>query len=33
MNALSNGEQEGQWLKFLVEELWKKKPLTHAILY
>jgi hypothetical protein len=25
MNALSDGEQESQWLKFLVEELWKKK--------
>jgi hypothetical protein len=23
MNALSDGEQESQWLKFLVEELWK----------
>jgi hypothetical protein len=25
MNALSDGEQESQWLKFLVEELWKIK--------
>jgi hypothetical protein len=25
MNAWSDGEQESQWLKFLVEELWKKK--------
>jgi histone deacetylase 1/2 len=24
MNALSDGEQENQWLKFLIEELWKK---------
>jgi hypothetical protein len=24
MNALSDGEQESQWLKFLIEELWKK---------
>jgi hypothetical protein len=23
MNALSDGEQENQWLKFLVEELWR----------
>jgi hypothetical protein len=23
MNTLSDGEQEGQWLKFLIEELWK----------
>jgi hypothetical protein len=23
MNALSDGEQESQWLKFLIEELWK----------
>jgi hypothetical protein len=23
MNALSDGEQDNQWLKFLVEELWK----------
>jgi hypothetical protein len=25
MNALSDGEQESQWLIFLVEELWAKK--------
>ncbi|KAA1075695.1 hypothetical protein PGTUg99_035156 [Puccinia graminis f. sp. tritici] len=25
MNTLSYGEQESQWLKFLIEELWKKK--------
>jgi hypothetical protein len=25
MNALSDGEQENQWLKFLIEELWRKK--------
>ena len=25
MNALSNGEQESQWLTFLIEELWEKK--------
>jgi hypothetical protein len=25
MNALSDGEQESQWLVFLIEELWKKK--------
>jgi hypothetical protein len=25
MNALSNGEQESQWLRFLIEELWKIK--------
>ncbi|PLW18438.1 hypothetical protein PCANC_15800 [Puccinia coronata f. sp. avenae] len=25
MNALSDGEQESQWLQFLVEELWSKK--------
>ncbi|KAA1083442.1 hypothetical protein PGT21_009016 [Puccinia graminis f. sp. tritici] len=25
MNALSDGEQESQWLKFLIEELWKQK--------
>ena len=25
LNALSDGEQENQWLKFLVEELWKIK--------
>jgi hypothetical protein len=24
INSLSDGEQEGQWLKFLVEELWRK---------
>jgi hypothetical protein len=24
MNALSDGEQEIQWLKFLIEELWRK---------
>ncbi|KAA1074616.1 hypothetical protein PGT21_013675 [Puccinia graminis f. sp. tritici] len=24
MNALSDGEQESQWLEFLVEELWRK---------
>jgi hypothetical protein len=24
MSALSDGEQENQWLKFLIEELWKK---------
>ncbi|KNZ54134.1 hypothetical protein VP01_3031g2 [Puccinia sorghi] len=23
MNALSDGEQENQWLSFLIEELWK----------
>ena len=23
MNALSNGEKESQWLKFLTEELWR----------
>jgi hypothetical protein len=33
MNALSDGEQENQWLKFLIEELWKKKlaPTLFAI--
>lgn len=25
MNALSDGEQENQWLSFLIEELWKTK--------
>ena len=25
MNALSDGEQENQWLSFLIGELWKKK--------
>ncbi|KNZ63362.1 hypothetical protein VP01_1154g2 [Puccinia sorghi] len=25
MNALSDGEQENQWLTFLLEELWKQK--------
>ncbi|KNZ63730.1 hypothetical protein VP01_11093g1, partial [Puccinia sorghi] len=25
MNALSNGEQENQWLTFLIKELWKLK--------
>jgi hypothetical protein len=25
MNTLSDGEQESQWLTFLIEELWKKK--------
>ena len=25
MNALSDGEQESQWLMFLVEELWKNQ--------
>jgi len=25
MNALSDGEQESQWLSFLIEELWKQK--------
>lgn len=25
MNALSDGEQENQWLTFLIEELWKTK--------
>lgn len=25
MNALSDGEQENQWLSFLIEELWKVK--------
>jgi hypothetical protein len=25
MNALSDGEQESQWLTFLIEELWEKK--------
>ena len=25
MNAFSDGEQESQWLMFLIEELWKKK--------
>ncbi|KNZ62946.1 hypothetical protein VP01_12037g1, partial [Puccinia sorghi] len=25
MNVLSDGEQENQWLKFLIEELWKLK--------
>ncbi|KAI7939342.1 hypothetical protein MJO29_014078 [Puccinia striiformis f. sp. tritici] len=25
MNALSDGKQENQWLKFLIEELWRKK--------
>ncbi|PLW34649.1 hypothetical protein PCASD_11992 [Puccinia coronata f. sp. avenae] len=24
MNTLSDGEQDNQWLKFLIEELWKK---------
>jgi hypothetical protein len=27
MNALSDGEQESQWLKFLIKELWKAKIL------
>jgi hypothetical protein len=27
MNALSDGKQESQWLKFLIKELWKKKLL------
>jgi hypothetical protein len=25
MNALSDGEQENQWLSFLIEELWRVK--------
>ena len=33
MNALADGEQENQWLKFLIEELWKTelKPTLFSI--